>query len=282
MLTKVMQASRSSFDSIFVSSFLGLTVTAVYNNYYFVMNAVVGLLSIITTSVTAGVGNSVAIDDMDKNYQDMNHMNFLYMTLSGWCTICMFCLYQPFMMLWVGKKLMFDFPVVILFCVYFYILKMGDIRSIYLETNGLWWENRYKTIAEGVCNIVLNYVLGKLWGVYGIISATIFSLFFINFCYGTQIVYRYYFKGKKLSEYFLTHAKYAAVTAGIGGLTYFICSTISQSGLLGLVCKALISIFFPTVLYFLLYFRTRTFKESAPLLRKVLPAKLSRFVNISQ
>lgn len=281
MLTKIMQTSRNSFDSIFVSCFLGLTITAMYNNYYYVMSSVIILLSTITSSVLAGIGNSVAMESIEKNYNDMNQMNFFYMILSGWCMICMLCLYQPFMKLWMGRNLMFDLPVVILFCIYFYILKMGDIRSIYLEANGLWWENRYKTILEGIANIVLNYLLGKYFGIYGIILSTILSLFFINFCYGTQIVYRHYFKGRKLSLYFLTHARYALVTAGIATFTYFVCSKINLEGILGLIFKAVICMLLPAILYFLIYYKTKIFKESTLLLQKILPTKLSEFMDLS-
>ena len=85
------------------------------------------------------------------------------------------------MKLWIGEDLMFPFLVVALIAVYFYMLKVGDIRAMYSDAAGLWWENRYRAIIESVVNIVLNYFLGKIWGVYGIILATLISLFVINY-----------------------------------------------------------------------------------------------------
>ena len=119
------------------------------------MYSIISIMSIITSSITAGIGNSVVTESEEKNYKDMNKINFIYMWLSGFCTICLLCLFQPFMKLWVGKEYIFPFNIVILFCVYFYSLKLGDIRSIYSTVNGLWYENRYRAVIESILNIIL-------------------------------------------------------------------------------------------------------------------------------
>lgn len=276
MLMRASQASRNSFDSIFVSAFLGLAVTAVYTNYYFVMSAVISMLAIVASAVVAGVGNSAATESTEKNYGDMMNIHFLYMWLSGWCTVCLLCLYQHFMLIWVGKTMMFDNFTVVLFCAYFYLLKMGDIRSIYLESNGLWWESRYRSIIEGISNIALNYLLGKWFGVYGIIGATMIALFFVNFCYGTTIVFRYYFKAQKSAPFFLQNAKYALVTAGICAITYFACSRLPGYGILWFLVKGAVCCVLPNALYGLAYFRTKEFKAALPLIASILPGGIPK------
>lgn len=262
LISKLCFTSRNALDNIFVSAFLGLTLTAIYNNYYYIMSAVLMILSIVTSSIVGTVGNSVATESQEKNYSDMNHMNFVYMGVSGWCAICLLCLMQPFMELWMGRELMFQMPVVILFSLYFYVLKMGDIRSVYVDATGIWWESRYRSILEAVCNVVLNYVLGKAFGVYGIIGATLISLFFVNFCYGSTIVFKHYFTRQKVSEYFRTHFMYLFVTAAIGAATYWVCSFV-QSGLwMTLILRGLICCAVPTLLYFLVYSRYKFGRES--------------------
>lgn len=261
-ISKVSGVSRNAFDSIFISMFLGLADTAMYNNYYYIMNAISGVMMIITSSIMAGIGNSVATDTVENNYQNMKKMNFLYMWLSGWCTVCLLCLYQPFMKLWMGEKLMFPFGTVILLCSYFYLLKTGSIRFIYAETNGIWWESRYRAILEAVSNIILNYVLGKYFGVNGIIIATLLSLFFINFIYGSQIVFKYYFGKEKIKEYYNTNIKYAAATVFAAAVTFVLCSRISWEGLIGLFLKAVICVIVPNLLYWLCYHNCCEYKTA--------------------
>lgn len=48
----------SSADTVVISAFLGLEALAIYQNYYYIINAVMGFVAIIYSSITAGVGNS--------------------------------------------------------------------------------------------------------------------------------------------------------------------------------------------------------------------------------
>ena len=268
MVQRICSTTRNSLDSIFISAFLGLNMVAMYSNYYSIMNAIIGVMGIITTAIIAGIGNSIVTDTEEKNYKDMNKFNFIYMWLAGWCTVCLACLYQPFMKLWMGSKYMFPYGIVILFCIYFYSLKMGDIRVAYSDAKGLWFENRYRAIAESIANVILNIVLGKLFGVYGIIAGTLISLLIINFGYGSQILFQYYFVHQKMSDYFLRHGLYASVTLVICIITYFICSFIRVNGIIGLLIKVIICVIIPNVLYFLIYHRTRIFKDSIGIFKR--------------
>ena len=261
LIGKIQYVSRNGFDSVFISMFLGLTMTAKYNNYYYIFSAIIGLMQILITSITASVGNSVAKETVKKNYNDMKKFNFLYMILAGWATTCLFVLYQPFMTLWMGKDLLFPFPIVVLFCVYFYSLTMGDIRAIYLEVNGLWWENRYKCLIETICNIVLNYILGKYFGIYGIVLATILTILIINFGYGTRVVYTHYFKNIKISEFYLSHLKYFIITAISIAITFLVSNFIQTTDFLNFIFRGVICVVIPPIIYGIIYLNCSDTKE---------------------
>ena len=264
LITKIQAVTRNSFDSIFISAFLGLWISALYSNYYYIMTNIVSVMYIIVASITSGIGNSVASESVEKNYADMNKINFIYMWISGWCAICLACLYQPFMRLWAGKEKMFPVSVMLLFCIYFYVLKIGDIRSVYFEVNGLWWENRYKAIAESVSNIVLNYFLGKYFGVYGILLATILTIVIINFGYGSRIVFQHYFGLDKLPEYYYRNLIYLVMTLISGGLTYICCSFLKNESIIAFIGKMCICVIVPNIVYLALYFRNKDFKIAVP------------------
>ena len=269
MVEKLCGTSRNSFDSIFISLFLGLTEIAKYNNYLYIIGSVAGVMGIASSAVLAGAGNSVATETQSKNYRDMMRINFIYMWASGWCSICLICLYQPFIKIWVGDKMLLPMSSVVLLCIYFYILKMGDIRYVYACACGLWWQNRYLSLAEAGTNIILNYLLGKNFGINGIIGATLISLFFFNFCCSSQIVYRYYFTDQKVHSYFSFHAKCVAITTLVCGANWLLCSIIPDT-LAGFVGKTCVCCFVPNILYFLIYRKTKKYKEAMPwVLRRV-------------
>ena len=269
MVYRICATTRNSFDSIFISSMVGLTEVAIYSNYYTIMAGIMGIMGALTTPVIASVGNSIVTETEKKNYRDMVRFDFIYMWVSGWLAICLACLYQPLMKLWMGEENMFEYGIMILFCIYFYALKMGDIRALYADARGLWYENRFRTIAESVVNIILNLVLGYFFGVPGIIVATLISLLIIGFGGGAQILFKHYFVHEKVSKYFLRHLIYALVTTAVGALTYFSCTLVQLDGIWELVVKAAICVSLPNLVYLLIYRNTKTYKDSLSITKNI-------------
>ena len=265
-IAKLGGVSRNAFDSIFVSVFLGLTEVAMYNNYYYVLNSVTAFMLLLLTSVTASVGNSVATESREKNYKDLTKMNFLYMWIAGWCTTCMACLYQPFMKLWVGDSLLLPGGTVFLFCLYFYVLKLGDIQSTYITSAGLFYEFKLCALLQSVLNIGLNYLLGKYFGINGILLATIISILGVDFLYGNRIVFKFYFKNGKDGEYYKRHSLYALVCLGAGLVTWAVCMLLP----LNIVPRAVVCCVVPNFIYVLLYHKHSVYQESVHWLLSVL------------
>lgn len=227
VISKVSIVSRNSFDSLCTSTFIGLVVTAIYNNYYSIIAAATSMFVIISTALTGGVGNHVATKSKEENFEELKKLDFVYMWLSTVATVCLLCEIQPVMIVWMGENKLLPFPAVVLMVVYFFILKYGDMRTLYTHAAGLWWEMRKRSILEAVCNIVLNIVLAKFFGIYGIIIATLVTIFFINFIMGSAITFKHYFGIEKVKEYYLYHFKYTIVAVVICAVAYLICNSIS-------------------------------------------------------
>lgn len=261
-VSRVCQVTRNSFDSICTSAFLGLAVTAMYNNYYYIMSSVISISAIFPTSLTGGIGNHVVTRSREENFTELKNIDFVYMWFSGWCMICILCLSQPFMQLWMGENMMLPDSVVVLLCIYFYLLKVGDLRSIYSTVNGLWWYQRWGSVIEALANIVLNIVLAKLWGIHGIILATILTILFVHTLWSVQIVFKHYFGKKYIWDYFKYHMVYAIITAMLAVITRIMCGFIPECGKIGdLVLRAVVCVVLPNVFYVLLYHKLSEFKK---------------------
>ncbi len=273
MVTKFCAVTRNSFDSIFISSFLGLAVSALYSNYYYVMRSLSYLMGIIVQAVLAGVGNSIQTESKEKNYQDLKKFNFMYMWIGGWWTTCLLCLFQPFMFLWMGEDKMLPFPVVILLCMYFFLLLLGDMQSVYYTAAGLWWYYRKPTVVEACLNLVLNFVLVQIWGLSGIIAGTLISLFLVNFLYCERLVFRHYFQNGRCGEFYGLQIRYAMSTFLVSVFTYILCRQIPYAGSVRDCATALLKrgglcIFVPNLIFYFLYRKTDEFRRSYYWLRK--------------
>ena len=240
-LNKLAQVCRNSFDSIIISSFLGLVILARYQNYYYIISALTVMVSIITTAVGAGIGNSIAAETVEKNYSDYKEFLFIYNWIACFCTVCMLCLYQPFIELWVGKSNVLPLSTVILCCIYFYTMKLGDIAAVYRQAAGIWWEDKFRPIVESVVNLAVNIGLVKYIGVDGVLVSTIISIVCINIPWATYVLFKVYFK-MSIKEVFFKYIRYFIETTVLCAVVYGICSRINGNLLVVLVVRTIICI----------------------------------------
>ena len=268
-VTRICNTTRNALDGIFISAFIGLTTVAIYGNYYYIMFAVTGILNAVTTAMTASVGNSIVTESVEKNFYDMRRFNFIFNWIVGFCTCCLLTMYQPFMKIWTGVNGLFPFHIVIIFCLYFYFLNIGSIRAVYHDAAGLWWEARYRAIFEAVLNLILNFILTQTLGVFGTVLGTLVSLIFINYMYGAQIVFKYYFKGFSAKIYFSDNLKYFIVSIIGCFVSYFVYNKIVNDGVFGLICGFLVSMILFNGIYYLSFCRTALFKDSLTTVKRI-------------
>ena len=231
-------------------------------------------MGIIIRGISASVGNSIATDSVEKNYKDLLKFNFIFMWIVGWFSICMLCLYQPFMIIWMKGNtdmLLGNFNMG-LFCIYFYAINMTYVRSMYLDGNGLFHECRWWFVVEALGNLVLNLLLGYLFGISGILLATIFTIVAFNFICRTNILFKHYFK-KSTFEFYKQHIFYAIVTIFTGIACFKLCDLIVVSGFIGLLIRAIICTFFPNVVFFVVYRRFSQFDSAKSFVLRMLPSR---------
>lgn len=264
---KACTISRGACNSIVISSFISLPALAIFDNYFYIISAIIAFMTIIETSLISGVGNSIVMDTQEKNYSDFKNINFLYMWIVGCSGICLLCLIQPFVNLWVGDKLMLSTLAAILFCVYYVVSSFSSIPSVYCTATGLWWKLKYKSITEVVLNIILSIVFVKLFGVVGVLLSSILTLFLINFCWASYILYKNYFKSYALKEIIYIQLKYFVVIILVAVITYYICTLIRISNpYINLLVLLAVSFIISNLLFYLIYFK----EPNMPFLKRIV------------
>lgn len=242
MIDKVCDTFRNSFDSLIISSFIGLTATAIYGNYYYIFSAVYGIMLTICNAMSASVGNSIVEKDESQNYNNLLVFSALFSVMIGICTALLGCLYQPFMKLWAGENLLLPTSDMLLFCVYFYVINMNNVRNQYIAGTGLWWHLKTSYIVEAVSNLLLNVILGKFFGITGILIATIVTMFLFNYLQRNVVLFKFYFKNSSY-RVFLFEQIYFAIFAIIAvQLSIKACNYIGSCSVLWLFVRALVTV----------------------------------------
>lgn len=269
---KIACVARNSFDTLILSVYFGLKSAAVYNNYFYIYNAVIAVLYSVTGAVQASVADSIVSEGTEKNYKNLKKFEFIFGWLISWCTSCLVCLYQPFMKIWAGDALLLSTEDMILFCLYFYCIMINIIRNLYFDGNGLWWKGKKVAVYETLGNLVLNLILGKILGITGILLATVITIFLFNYIGYTGVVFREYFR-KSPEEFYRNRIAYTLVTIAVCIASAFGCQFIKQEGIVWLLVKFLVCSLVTNGLLICLYYKNGLFLESYQFMKKIFLKK---------
>lgn len=269
---KISSIILNASDTIVISMFLGLTVLAIYQNYFFIISAIVGFISSILSGSMASIGNSLVTETKEKNYRDFRRFTFIMSWLVCVCTNCFLVLFQPFMKLWMGEDKMLSMAMVVWFCSYFYINEYNKLFNVYKDAAGLWYEDRFRPLITSLVNLSLNLLLVRYIGLYGIISSTVLSLLFVGMPWLLHNLSHLLFH-RSLSSYLWELAKYAAVTVVSCAVSFFITCRLNCDGLLGLFVYGIVAVCIPSGLYLLLFRRNEFFQDTLLLAKRLMPAR---------
>ena len=160
---------------LIIYAYASLSLVALYGNYYMIILGIISLMAAISNSMGAGVGNLVAEGNHEKIvnvFWELFSVRFFIAT-----TFC-FCAYKlipSFVVLWIGPEYLLPQSTLILLIIILYIQMFRYLVNSYLDayamTRDIW-----APIVEASINIGGSIILGRIWGLNGILSAVVMSL----------------------------------------------------------------------------------------------------------
>lgn len=263
----------NSADTIVISTFLGLTVLAVYQNYYYILTSIIGLVTIIFNACTAGIGNSMIIETKEKNFNDLKKFTFLIVWIAGFCTCCFLCLYQPFMEIWVGKRYMLSQSAVICFCIYYFVYEVNQLLNTYKDAAGIWHEDRYRPLVTAISNLIMNIILVQFCDIFGVLLSTVLSTLCIGMPWLLHNLFTVLFDYSQLKEYLNKILKYTIIVILSCLLSYIICNMMFLGKWMTLIVRSVICILIPNLIYYVAYKNMKEFDECFHVVIKMINRK---------
>lgn len=260
---KVGSTVLTSISNVIISAFLGLTAMSLYNNYYYILTAVNGVVEIITNGSLAGIGNKLITDTKKENYNLFKTLNYGWITIIGGAACCMLCFYQPFISaIWLGEEYLLSDKVMFLIVAFFFSWMFRIMQLTYRDAAGLWTKDWLKPYVGTAVNIIGGVVLVNLTGsIAGVLIPTIFVFLFIYFPWEAWAIFKYQF-GRSLKEYFIKIAYYIILCVAGCALSYALCMLITpENTILSLLIRVVIvGITYPAV-WFSFTFKSFEFKS---------------------
>ena len=251
----------SSTDNIIISAVIGVIVLGAYSNYHMIISSLLAVFALFVNAITGSVGNLVASSSKEYAYEKYKQINFFFSFLSAFTTICLLVLFQPFMKIWTGGgEYLLDFSTVIILCLSFYFSRMRSGTSIFKDVAGIFWQDRWKPIAEALVNLIVSIILVYIIGINGVFVGTIISTLVAPFWVEPYVLYKHYFK-RSVKDYFKRYIVDFIIMLVCGVLTYFVCSFIPDLGIWWLILKFMVCMLLSAGLLIIAYMPSKEFKQ---------------------
>lgn len=252
----------NSIDSLVVSSYLGLTALAIFDNYNYVFQAIGTILTICYTSITPIIGNSIVIENVRRNYATFLNLSFINFWVVSWFSICMLILYQNFMYIWVGKDLLLSYQEVLFFSIAFFVAYIRFISTTYKDACGMWREDKYKPYVICFGNIILDIISIKYlnMGIKGVIISTLLLRAFIAIPWETAVLFKYYFK-IGLIKYLKILLRWICIYVLAASITFYVSINIVENTYTSvtLIQRTIIAIIIPNIIFIIFNFKDENF-----------------------
>lgn len=262
MLQKVSFKVLNTTDSLIISAFVGINWVGLLSNYLMIQDAVVAVLSQITSSVSASLGNFFAKEDKESGYILFKRIEFLNFWLYGFSAIAFAVLLNPFVELWLGREYVLSEFVVIAIVIRFFVEGYMNMMSTFRSTLGLFTQGQYIPLIVAAINVFLSIGLSFPFGVAGVIIATPLARCCINVWYMPLIIHRDGFKKPVASFYKRYLLRMLLLFVVMFGMTMFSQRVIISNGVtvVNFIVTVLFTAIVPNIIFAMAFFKTKEFK----------------------
>lgn len=223
---KVGDVARLQTDSMIISGFINTVLVGIVGNYNMVLNSVANVVNIIFNSVLSSFGNLIATGSKEKQYQIFQVYRFAACWIYGFAAIGFSMLLTPLIYLWLGSERTLAYGVVMCILIDFYFKGDRIVLSNFKTAAGVFEQDKYLALIQGVVNLIISIVLVQKIGLIGVYIGTIVSGLIANIT-KPVIIYKVILN-QPVKRYFLDSVKYLLVMIAVYGLLSVIRKVVMQ------------------------------------------------------
>lgn len=241
-------------DNILISTLVSTVLVGYYSNYMMIVHGLLGMITIIFTAVTASVGNLNADTDSKRKNEVFQDMTLICFWILGVTSICLMNGISDFVSIWVGEQYQLSFEIVAIIVLNYYIY--GNLNPIWTfrDTTGIFKDAKNSSIVLGILNLVLSILLGKVYGMFGIILATAISRLLTTAWYQPYVLYKKIFK-TPIKSYYLKQIRNIVILMIAYLVTLPIMNLFNEVNIIYFIAKMLISFIIGGIVIFIFTYK---------------------------
>ena len=218
----------------------------------------------------------MALEDKDKGFFLFKKLMMANSFIAILFSTCLLTLSNRFVLFMWGENSVMSLKVVIVLMLNFYINTMRKSSQIFIDTTGLFWQIRWKSLFEAGINLFFSIALAS-WinlGILGIVLGTLISNLLTNFWWEPYVVFKYYFQKPFIifiQEYTIYFMVFVVTVAFSAVIECFI-----QESFVGLLCCGTISVVISLLVFTLVFHKREEYAYYILLLKTQLMNRLKQ------
>ena len=249
-------------DNIIISALtnLGVGVVAVYTNYYSITGMLDTILTKAVSSITSSFGD-LAVNENEKIQENVfDIISFISFFIFGLFSIGFMYMLTPLIKICFGSSFELGYFTVLIISLNFYFTGILRPLDMIKEATGNYKQDRYANIVQAIINIALSIILGKTFGLFGVVLATLISTITVPLWNRPYIAYKYIFN-KNPFKYYVKQIIYLISVVITYILIFLLVNNITFSNeILSFIIKSIIITLLYTIIISVIYFTTKEYK----------------------
>ena len=275
MFYRMGQVIINGTDNIVISSMVDIVAAGIYSNYLLLTTTIKNLLQQVFHAITASIGNLSAVESDEKKYHAYNVVYFGNFWMFCFASACFWALFNPFITIWIGEKMLLSDDIVMLIVLNFYLVGMRNVNITFRDTMGVFKEGRFVPLLAAAVNIVISILLAPSFGMLGVFIGTALSTITTMFWMEPMILFKHGFK-RSVWPYFTKYIVYLLVTILCCVATRGLCDLIPENNIGTFIAKLFICMVVPNVIIIAAFMRTQSFKALTSTVMGVLRRKTGK------
>lgn len=254
-----MQIQNTSTNLIIGLIGFNISIVGYLSNYQFIISGVQNLVSQLGAAFTTSFGSySASTNNPEDLFTIYIQMKYAFFIISSIFSVCFFSLSQDFItLIFSSEYVLKDNTIKIL--TFYLFFNLSNIVNLSIQNAlGIHRLDSKYMLAQTVLCLILSYFFGKFWGLNGILSGNILSLFIFSNINKGRILFKDLFN-KSFNTFLFSFCKDLFSFIILFIFCSFINSYFQKVSWFILIIKAIIIVSFSVIMIFLLGYKRYEF-----------------------
>lgn len=246
-----------STASIIISILIDTVSVGLLSSYRLITTNIDKIFGQIFEAMKPSVGNLAVSSSTKHQYDVFKRMCFLSFFCGNLIVVATFVLVNPFIQIWIGSEYLLDMRIVMMLVTDMYILTMARPYEAFRIANRLFLKGKYRPIVMTAINLVLAIILGRRYGIFGVLLATVIARVVTHVWYDPWLIYKDVFK-MPFIKYLYTKAKYLVFVFLNCILIYYLSGFIKSGSIyFDFILKTFLVAVLPSVILLLVFYKNK-------------------------